>query len=278
MKYTPSTRIQSVVKEELKSYFNTGAVDDTLFDYWTAYAVSKFKGTSKPTKEVYLPINNYKVELPRDYQEAKEVWACGVISSENLQDFTSTYYLTDCRVTRINNKCHECFDNKCQECVNIPQKYQVLNKRTGSTLLEYKKSYLLIPYKSSGSPCSPEDPRIYKVDGCTLTTNLQKGSVHIIYQTDNVEEDTGNILIPDVPEVEEYVGKYLRYKIFDMLSNSVVDESLRAVLQKLDRSERELAEAFVTAETELKKQTKYQVANLIKGRRRRFNNYRSMMR
>ena len=280
-------RAYAIVKEEMKSYFYTNIVDDSLFDSWTKFALSLFQGSTYPVKSVFLPIENYEVGLPKDFHKVKELWACGIGYRTTVQNPTSTYYQKDCRITPIDDKCHECF-SPCDgdmECTQLDPKYRVTHKITGHTVYEYWFSHLLKPAdRATYDYCGRLSPNIgikskdeFVIDGRRLITTFQEGGAHLIFHADNIDED-GNYLIVDEPRVEDYLIKHLKFKTLEMVSNSTTDETFNQIERKLMKAESDKNIAFIAAETELKKRTKYDVAKLIKKRRGRFSEYRNSLR
>lgn len=278
-------RAYSLVREELKSYFDTGSVDDSLFDIWSSQAMRKFQGSYMPVKQVYIPIENYIADLPEDFQKVKEAWACGIYHTSIIDNPTATYYQKDCRVTPIDDKCHECFcpeDPQPCTCENIDPMYRVTHKITGSTLLEYWTSHLLLPegretLQRCGQNCPNTNLKTaqnrFSISGCRIQTSYREGGIHMLYYSTNLNEE-GTLLIPDVMEVEDFLIKYLKFKVLEQVSNQTTDETFNQIERKLYKAEQDKTEAFISAETSLKKKTNYDIANLIVKRKNRLNRYR----
>ena len=56
--------IISEVKEELKSYFETGAVDDGLFPSYVDHCIRKIGLVMLEAVEEIIPLNNFRAFLP----------------------------------------------------------------------------------------------------------------------------------------------------------------------------------------------------------------------
>src|SRR5574337_1086162 len=67
--------IYANVKEEFKSYFDTGAVDDSMFNIWTGWCLQKLGKATYPILPMLLHIENFQARLPDDFYGAREVWA-----------------------------------------------------------------------------------------------------------------------------------------------------------------------------------------------------------
>lgn len=280
--------IWAQVKEELKSYFNSGSVDDVLFPVWTNQAMSKFQKSSLPIKEVYIPLKNFVGELPCDFNSVKAVWACGVSHVKYVPNPTSTYYQTDCRITQIDDKCHACFEQDvecCDECSdNFPrnrQKYMVTHKVTGVDMLQYRTTHLLRPatyhtVSHCGKSCDNigvQSQDEFDIRDGKIVTNMRDGNIHLVYYSENDET-----LIPDVFEVKDYLIKYLKVRLFEQLLNQTTDESFNQIQYKMQMYEQQKNEAFVIAETQLKKWTVYDVANQAIKQKNRLNKFRRTLR
>src|SRR5689334_22510217 len=66
--------IFALVKEELKSYFNTGMVDDILFPVWTDKCLKRLGKGSYDIKQDLVHIDNFKGKLPSDFNSIREAW------------------------------------------------------------------------------------------------------------------------------------------------------------------------------------------------------------
>lgn len=273
------------VKEELSSYFDSGALDDALFPRWAEQAIRKFKKSGNPIKQVFLPLCNYTADLPSDFNSVREVWACGVLYNQAIPNPTSYYYQRDCRITVLDDSCGECWEDDQQTCTPLDKRFAVTHKITGVTLAQcYYKTLLRPGNRNAYDKCGAHCPNIgcdsqltFDIRDCKIITDFRDGGIHLEYYSDNTSED-GELLIPDLVEVEDYLMKYLKYKCFEQLSNIVTDETFNQIASKLQKAEIDKNQAFVTAETELKKITKYQVQDLIDQRKNRFNFYRRSIR
>lgn len=78
--------------------------------------------------------------------------------------------------------------------------------------------------------------------------------------------------------LKSYLILYLKYKAFETLSNSVNDESLNQLFQKMSFYKRESDLARLTMENEYKKLDIYQVSDLINQRRKTNIYYRRSLR
>ena len=93
----------------------------------------------------------------------------------------------------------------------------------------------------------------------------------IFYATEY--DDIGNQLIPDNFRIREYVEAFIKYKVFEMLSNQLTDETFQQISQKLAYYKQLSEEAFIMADIEIKKQTPWEKQRRIKNDLNRFNMY-----
>jgi hypothetical protein len=81
------------------------------------------------------------------------------------------------------------------------------------------------------------------------------------------------VMIPEVLEVEEYVKSYLKFKFFEQMWHSVMDESSKQVESKLQYYKREQLEKLQAAYNILMSKTKQQMADSIVRTRNRFSKF-----
>ena len=65
-------------------------------------------------------------------------------------------------------------------------------------------------------------------------------------------------MIPDNYRVREYIESFIKFKVFETLTNQTNDETFNQLQQKLVYYKQMSDEAWIMAETELKKETVYQ--------------------
>ena len=83
------------VKEELSSYFSSGAIDDVMFPKWTEHCLKRFRKSAFRIVETVLQVKDYKACLPEDFNAVREVWACTTFHSDLYDSATAQYYQTD---------------------------------------------------------------------------------------------------------------------------------------------------------------------------------------
>jgi hypothetical protein len=92
-----------------------------------------------------------------------------------------------------------------------------------------------------------------------------------MYTTEYDEE--GTQLIPDNYRIREFVEAFIKWKIFETLSNQVNDETFNQAQQKLLYYKQLHDEAYILADIEIKKQDVYAKQRRVIKDLNRFNIY-----
>src|SRR6478736_135303 len=276
----------ATVKEELKSYFDTGAIDDLLFPTYLNKCLNKLgKGTYVITEEI-LHIEGFEARLPDNFYKVREAWLCTAVEGFPAQDANSFYSqaasISTIQVSPVTVGGESCTNTECTtgcpEC--MPELIQAVYKTNNSINQLYTKQYLLKPGNiSTQHHCSSECPNLgasgpdsFDIRDNKFVVNFRCGKVHLIfYATDY--DDIGNQLIPDNYRIKEYIEKLLKFKVFETLCNQVNDETFNQLAQKKQEAKMEDDEAFIMVELEGKKQTAYEKQRAIKQTLNRNNMY-----
>lgn len=280
--------VYALIKEELKSYFDTGAIDDLLFPTYTGKCLQKLSRATLPIKEVPLFIEDFEARLPDNFHAAREVWMCAAANLRPYQASGSFYSQSGTCIVQIapivvgpnlcqNNPSPEtgyCEVPTCSSC--IPEYTHIINdssaiyKVNETISRQYRQLYLLKPGNiSARQNCAEEYNRNWTSYGQTpgssrvdsfdvrdnkLVTNFRDGVVHLIFYSNDVDCEE-NQLIPDNYRIKEYIEAFIKFKLFEVLTNQVNDETFNQLQQKLQYYEHKADEAFIMADIEVKKQT-----------------------
>lgn len=256
-KFTSPQSIYSEVKEELKSYFTSGVIDDMMFPKWTEHCMKRFRKSAYKIEECVVEVKDFKAELPCGFHGVREAWMCTVVHARPIESATAEYYQKDCRVDIPQlGKCDTCFETESECSTN----YLVTHKITNTVLYSFKRTFLLRPgnistLKHCGEGCpnvSSQDANTFDIHDGNIVTNFREGKIHLIYYADPSEDEQ---MIPDDFWVQDYLRKNLIYMCFRQICNTITDETYNQVEKKKESAKQEQAEAFIIAETELKKQT-----------------------
>lgn len=279
----------ALVKEELKSYFDTGAVDDLMFPTYLNKCLEKLGKGSYVIAEELLYLDDYEARLPDNFHKMREAWLCTQINGfpyRSANSFYSQAASTDTiqvsPVTSGGQPCTniDCVTPGCNGAECMPELIQAVYKTNNEMAVSYSRQYLLKPGNiSTKSHCSDDCKNFgssaadtFDIRDNKFVTNFAKGTVYIVFYATDYDKG-GNQLIPDNYFIKDYIEKFLKYKVFETLCNQVNDETFNQILYKKDEAKRISDEAYILADTEIKKQTAYQKQNRIKQDLNRLNMY-----
>lgn len=299
--FTTPEVVYSTVKEELKSYFDTGAVDDLMFPTYLDKCLKKLGRATYVITEETLYIEDFQARLPDNFYAVREAWLCTALSGYPYQSANSFYSQAASSTTiqiapmvvdgqPCNNP--HCVDG-CDEC--MPNLVQAVYKTNNTVAVSYKKEYLLKPgnisarhncdvsYTDAWNTYGQLPPvNQFTVGASTydsfdirdnkFVTNFRTGIVHLVFYATEYDK-VGNQLIPDNFRIREYVEAFIKYKVFETLSNQITDETFNQLQQKLIYYKQLSEEAFIMADLEIKKQDPWAKQRRIKQDLNRFNMY-----
>lgn len=298
--------VYAIIKEELKSYFDTGAIDDLLFPTWLGKCLQKLSRATLPINEVPLFVEDFEARLPDNFYAAREVWMCVAANLRPYQAAGSFYSQSSTCIVQIapitigpnpcqNNPSPEtgyCNTPSCASC--IPE-YTELDNGTAAVYKinetiarQFRQVYLLKPgnisakqncsvdynknWSSYGQTPGASNPDSFDIRDNKLVTNFREGTIHLIFYSDAVD-CADNQLIPDNYRIKEYIEAFIKFKVFEVLTNQVNDETFNQLQQKLVYYKQAADEAFIMADIEVKKQTVTKKIERIAADRNRLNKY-----
>lgn len=277
--FISATPLFAKIEEEMKSYFATGMLDSLMFPIWTKDCLDKLGKGSLPIAEVLLVVENSECRLPPDFNSVREARMCQLHQGV---EYTLPSYFYKSETYQLNNhsehidRCAPCDPcNLCQRSINVVYK-------TEETICtpSYTTLHLLRPGNiSCYSRCGADSPNLYSssedtfdINGNKFTTNFRSGEVHLIYYSNQLDEE-GTNLIPDNVRIREAIEGYIKYKLFEQLYNQVTDETANQIERKYQIYKQDYYEKFVAAGSETKKKTPYQIAEDIKRVKKSLNKY-----
>lgn len=293
--------IYSIVKEELKSYFDTGAVDDLMFPTYLDKCLQKMGRSSYVIAEQTLDISGYEARLPDNFFAVREAWMCTEIPQLPYQTANSFYSQaasqTTIQVSPIISGTVPCTNPQCTTgCPScMPDLIQAVYKTNQQVARAIRKEYLLKPgniscqgkcdvsytdawqFYTNLPPVHEFTPGSAGYDSFDIrdnkfVTNFQCGVVHMIFYATDYDA-VGNQLIPDNYRVREYIEAFLKYKVFETLSNQINDETFNQIQAKLAYYKQLSEEAFIMAYTEIKKQDAWTKQRRVRNDLQRFAQY-----
>lgn len=264
------------IKEEMKSYFATGVVDDTMFPIYTESALKKIGRATYKIDEVIVELSNLSACLPADFSFIREVWSCQ--SSYFTMPNPGALYSSNTYVISPGGDFDSCNPCSCPETCD--KKFQVVSKTTTQTILTFNHSYRLKPGNRNvlnlcSKDCdaiSKDAPDIFDIRDGKIFTGFTEGTLHIIFYKKEFD-DSEFQLIPDNHRIIEYIKAFLKYKMYEQIFNEVADESFNQAERKYQLYKQEYYDAYINADAEVKKQTIGQKISSIHAASRRMNKY-----
>lgn len=292
--------VYSTVKEELKSYFDTGAVDDLMFPTYLDKCLRKLGRTTYVISEEPLEIQDFEARLPDNFYAVREAWMCTEIPQYPYQTANSFYSQAatenTIQVSPVISNGVPCTSN-CppDNCTCMPDLIQAVYKTNHQMTRSYKKSYLLKPGNiSARSKCEVDytdnwkftatNPALneftpgsagydsFDIRDNKFVTNFRNGIVHLIFYAYEFD-GSGNQMVPDNFRIREYIEAFIKYKVFETLANQINDETFDQLQKKLGYYKQLSEEAFIMADIEIKKQDVWAKQRRIKQDLNRFNMY-----
>lgn len=303
-KFVSPEPIYALIQEELKSYMDTGAIDNLLFPSYLNKCLNKLGQATYHISEEALSIEDFQARLPDNFYAVREAWMCTEIPLRPYQEASSFYSqahsLETIQISPLTIGGSPCNNPLCQndacDGICMPEIIQAVYKTNHQTTRSYKQSYLLKPGNiSAKGNCGVEynnnwemfnsqlpstnfnNPHSSTYDSFDIrdnkfVTNFRNGIVHLIFYATDYDGE-GNQLIPDNYRIKEYIESFIKYKMFEQLTNNINDETFNQLQQKMVYYKQLSDEAFIMADIEIKKQTVYQKQNRIKKTLNRNNMY-----
>ena len=277
--------IYSTVKEELKSYFDTGAVDDLLFPTYLDKCLRKLGRATYVIAETPLVVDNFEARLPDNFFAVREAWLCTDVTGFPYQTANSFYSQaaseTTIQVSPVISNQVSCNSN-CppDNCTCMPELIQAVYKTNNQMNISYTKKYLLKPGNISvRADCTLDCANFgsssadsFDIRDNKLVTNFRCGTVYLVFYATEYDNG-GNQMIPDNYRIREYIEAFIKYKVFETLTNQITDETFNQLQTKLGYYKQLSDEAFIMADIEIKKQDAYAKQRRIKNDLNRFNRF-----
>jgi hypothetical protein len=279
----------SIVKEELKSYFDTGAVDDLLFPTYTDKCLRKLGRSSYQIQETYLDVCDFEARLPDNFFAVREAWMCTSVDARPYQSANSFYSQasseTTIQVSPVivgGTPCTNagCTDPGCDGHSCLPVLIQAVYKTNNAINRSVQRQYLLKPGNISvKAHCSLDCANLgsssadsFDIRDNKFVTNFRNGVVHLVFYAYEYDA-VGNQMIPDNYRIREFIEAFIKYKVFETLTNQINDETFNQIQQKMVNYKQLADEAFIMADIEIKKQDAYAKQNRIVQDLNRFKMY-----
>jgi hypothetical protein len=278
--------VYATVKEEFKSYFDTGAVDDLLFPTYLDKCLRKLGRSSYVISEQLLYIEDFEARLPDNFFAVREAWLCTSIPGYPYQTANSFYSQaasqTTIQVSPVISGGAPCTNLECTTgCPTcMPELIQAVYKTNQQVAVEYHRQYLLKPGNISvKAHCDLQCANFgsssadsFDIRDNKFVTNFRNGVVHLVFYS-TAYDGVGNELIPDNYRIREFVEAFIKYKMIETLTNQTNDETFNQLQTKLAYYKQQADEAFIMADIEVKKQDSWAKQRRIIQDLNRFNRF-----
>jgi len=152
-KFISPESVYSVVKEELKSYFDTGACDDLMFPTYVNKCLNKLGRSSYVITQELLYLTDFQSRLPDNFHAVREAWLCTETDATPYQTANSFYSQTMSTTIQIaplivaGSECPSttCTDPLCTGCEELPSIIEAVYKTNTQLGRSFQQQYLLKP-------------------------------------------------------------------------------------------------------------------------------------
>jgi len=298
--------IYATINEELKAYMDSGAVDSLLYPLYLNKCLRKLGRATYPITEDILHIEDFQARLPDNFYAVREAWLCTEFAGPTHKNPASFYSQagssstiqiaplvingTPCTNPNCEGECDECMPNITQavyktsnevtqtyvrECLLKPGNISARN----NCGVDYMDNWEMYSQHSARHQFTPHSSSIdsFDIRDNKFVTNFRSGIVNLVFYS-TAYDDVENQMIPDNYRIMEYIEAFIKYKIFETLTNQINDETFNQLQQKMIYYKQLSDEAFIMADIELKKQTSWEKQRRIKQNLNRFNMYELLSR
>lgn len=236
--HRPISELMAIVKSDFRKFDAEGLIDEANFIKTVMYCNDKMGIPLREIREVAIPIEDYKGELPLDFE--KLFFICALESTNvslNTRDpFDNNFdqdVIYNAKLNRDQLGCVDC--------------YQVVIERKGKEISYDRNIWIPLQVSpSSAKYCHSECPNIKKPGRYTveikddhIETPFRSGKVYLMY-LGMMKDEEGNITFPFHPMITPYYEWMIKEKI---LSDAIFNSDLPNLgeLFKLAQQERKLA-------------------------------------
>lgn len=286
--------VYATIKEEFKSYFDTGAIDDLLFPTYLNKCLNKLGKSSYLIVPEVLFIEDFEARLPDNFYAVREAWLCTEVQGYPYKE-AGSFYSQAASATTIQiapltiggQSCNNptCRNSECDGC--MPELIQAVYKTSVEHPRTYKQTYLLKPgnitakhncdvnytenwnmfgqeaMANNGNTPFSNSFDSFDIRDNKFVTNFRTGVVHLLFYAEDFD-NCGNQLMPDNYRIKEFIEAFIKYKVMEQLTNQTNDETFNQLQQKLVYYKQLADEAYIMAESEIKKQDAWTKQRRIK--------------
>jgi len=265
----------ALIREELRSYLDTGAIDDLVWGIYIDKCLRKLGKGSYDIVSAVLDMCDFEARLPDDFFSVREAWLCTSVQ-DSYQLPSADYQQVKVGSTSTNLTPDKTYcDTTC-----TPDVISLVYKTTHQVFRQFNRQYLLKPGNiNTKSKCHSDcanfgatGPESFDIRDNKFVTTFREGNVYLLYYSQTYDP-SGYPLVPDDFRILEYIELFIKQKVFEQLSNQIVDETYNQIQQKAQQYKQMADEAFIMAQVESKKDTIYKKHQRIKRTQNSLNKY-----
>ena len=246
---------------DLRQYDESGLIDYRSLNMWIKNELKRFGANITVLTEKVLEVENGKVELPDNFWTLDLAVKC-VADSQEVNDGECKQQVQESQFWKQRLEKTYRWDN--QSGSHIQEDYKTIEEKVYynncQVTFRYrepevlrltkgiKKEYCSKGCKNLQEQFTRSAKHEINILGNTLQTNFKNGFVYIQYNGLPTDDD-GDILIPEVRSLEEYLIYYAKRKILESLWINDDDVNIMNKLQYIRQMERE---TFGLAMTQVK--------------------------
>lgn len=245
------------IQTSLRQYDESGLIDYRSLNRWIRQELKRFGTNIMVVAEKFMEVKDGKATLPEDFYTLKFAVKCDKDSyyvDDNCRKevVESNYWKQRLESTYVwdnQSNSHVQQDFKCIEEKIVHNNCQVTLRYTNPTMLKLTKG---VKRDLLANECKNlkifNCPYEINIDRETVKCNFKNGNVYIQYYAIPTDDD-GDLLIPDLRNLEEYLIAYCKRRILEDVFYNDDDTNMINKLQLIKQEEREL---YGFAQTEVK--------------------------
>ncbi len=273
LNYIPAQELIREVKNELSTYFEKGALDNSYLYPTIRTCLSKMGLKILPVKKTFLKLDEGRVELPCDFYKVELAIGCGLCESTDvdyLNPQLREYYVSGVNVCETD--CDYCSDS-CGNLFSIIQTYNTFSATYSN----------LFPLRIAGcneycsNDCLNHNQRYWNhweqaneitIRNGYIYANFKVGHIYLEYMT-NLESDDGDLLIPDQQTIKDWIKHEMMFVCFRKLYLNQEGD----FVQRLNWIQQQLAIYQTNAQSIYKRWEVKEIYDLRKVLRSRFKKF-----
>lgn len=211
--YIPAQELIREVKNELSSYFEKSALDESYLYPVIRTCLSKMGLKILPIKKAFLKLEEGVANLPCDFYKLEEAIGCGFCDQIDV-DFNTPQFI-EYEVSGVNiceTECDYCSDD-CGNLYSIIQKFNTYSAT-------YSELFLLRVSGCDEFCCdgfqNVKSPNEITIKNGKVYANFNQGFIYLEYLT-NLETEDGDLLIPDQMTIRDWIKHEMMFVCFRKL-------------------------------------------------------------